>query len=235
MGELERRMDHETSLSSQKTKKINTLEYELAKTARMQDDLLERERKYGERILELRVQEFASIVRDSGRKKQLAAVIRGEQVVDESKDPLVNENNLHELAEQTLKDVQGQFAGFFQDRQNNIIKVAQQCNKQIKEGQDSAFEYVKVDGMLGHCLHPVSVGSQTDPMKLTHFSEEETKKEKRKTVSGTDFFRKRGSVAVVIEAQIEHDLQHSNRVGAMLSKPVIEAQIEHDLQHSNRV
>merc|ERR1719326_1351191 len=44
--DLERRIDHEQNLVLEKGKKISMLETELARTSRMQDDLLLRERKY---------------------------------------------------------------------------------------------------------------------------------------------------------------------------------------------
>ena len=52
---------------AEKAKKIQMLENEIARMGRMQDDLLLRERKYGERMLQLHVDEFMSIARECER------------------------------------------------------------------------------------------------------------------------------------------------------------------------
>merc|ERR1711988_1591196 len=99
----------------------------------MQEDLLMREKKYGERSLQLRMEEFMSVCRDNQRKKSLAEAIKRGQTGDLEKSTQENgEKDLEALAKESLQQIEREFASFFEEREQHMLTVAQQCEDLIR-------------------------------------------------------------------------------------------------------
>jgi len=131
IGDLERRINHEQSLVQEKGKRIRVLENELARCARMQDDLLSREREYGKRILQLKVEEFMGLCRDHQRKKRLESAINGNSSSG-VEDEVPTEQDLQNLATDTLGMLKNQFEEFFEERQLSIQEVSRQAEASVE-------------------------------------------------------------------------------------------------------
>lgn len=174
--DLERRIEHGHNVATEKGHKIRMLQEELAKTARMQEDILLRERNYGERMMKLRVDEFQSSLRDSERKKKLEKVIRGEEVTEDEQS--LGEEDLHVLATKTLKRMQTEFTSFFDQREENMKEVAQLCEEQATSQQmmtvEAALETARVPSRVRQSVFgfsncgPMSVDAevQTEPEQV---------------------------------------------------------------------
>jgi len=85
------------------------------------------------------MQEFQSICRDSQRKKRLDSAIRGESK-DGLEMELVGETDLVQLADVTLKQIQQEFNEYFEERQQAMINVVQECEEQILDRRLSQQE-----------------------------------------------------------------------------------------------
>jgi len=129
---LQRQVQHEHLLVEEKSKKVRALEDELSKSGRMQADLLEREREYGNRILKLRMEEYEGMCEDHKRRKHLESVLKGESS-DHDTLPVPRKEDLKGLAEETLDGLLSEFATFFEDRQNNLLDLTHQCEDAINE------------------------------------------------------------------------------------------------------
>lgn len=153
--DLERRVAHEEALLQEKNKKILRQQQDLERLARKQDDLLLRERKYGERILELRLEEFKSTHRDKQRKTRLVNMIEG-KMVSEGEDDLLdsvgeyNEGDMESLAKRTLLQVTSQFDDFIEEREAKIIHVAKECEAQMALEQTQTLQVLEKDTHLPH-------------------------------------------------------------------------------------
>lgn len=163
--DLEQRLSHTQELLQERGAKIQALEAEIARIGRMQDDLLIRERRYGERMLELHVEEFMSVCRDRQRQKQIESTIRGEVSDDRNTDNFL-EKDLSKLAEDTLEKVQAQFHGFFEERKQNMYDVVESHEAQIQKKLQSMEGFGKnlqrrLSGQAD-MRGPVDVAVQTD-------------------------------------------------------------------------
>jgi len=147
--ELQQRISHQQKLIDQKSQRISMLEQEVEKTARMQKDILLREHKYGEKMLQLRMEEFMTASRDNQRQKRFlslasitGSVIENDNATENGEDTMDNygEENLDELAKKTLQDMQAEFDSFFQVRQEKMASFAQQCEDKIIKDQSRRLE-----------------------------------------------------------------------------------------------
>jgi hypothetical protein len=159
--DLERRIEHERNLVTDKGKKIDMLQRELSRSTRTQSDLLQRERKYGERILQLRMQEFMSICRDSQRKRLVESALRGE-VVSEDMIEQPGEKDLELLAAETLRKVQNEFDEYFEDRERNMIMSVEKAEARISKERKNSIVMLEQEWEVKlRAMDPMNVVSPT--------------------------------------------------------------------------
>merc|ERR1719271_1488229 len=127
-----------------------------------QDELHMREREYGHRILQLRVEEFATLCRDRRRLERFKSALRSdadegdrmeEVEMEEPASPrsrrsgaMTDDESLADQAQKTLADVQAEFDDFFNRRQQKLEEALR--GAQTKMAEKQAIDNEIHQGML---------------------------------------------------------------------------------------
>jgi len=190
VSDLVQRVTHEQWRAEQKAQQAKFLEEELAKQARMQDDMLVREKEYGKRILDLHLKEYESTARHDQRIKVMSKVMQedGSQVtrastrkVEEGDNPPeLTEAAIAELAKRTLEDLQQNFDGIFDKRLTHFKDSVKKSEARLAERQhrvQAVLDQTKKDVLVAHerVQHPqayakggharrADAGCQTEPL-----------------------------------------------------------------------
>lgn len=140
-----RRVEHVNSLLLEKHRKIEVLEHALGTSSRMTEDVLEREREYGRRMLRLRLAEDQSMQSQKLRIEKLQRLIRTEQsggspLGDEIPLSLTEgESHIAAQAKETLEKVEAEFDSFFEQRQEKFREALETYERRLGE-KKSKFE-----------------------------------------------------------------------------------------------
>jgi len=135
----QRKLEHEQWLQMQKEDRIEELESELARLNRQQEDMLLREREYGQRIMRLHVQEFESSRRNDQRMRRLSSMLQGDMASTLGADSEA-ERDLEQVMTRTVQSLEREFDEIFNLRQERFKQVAEECEAAINRREERFAE-----------------------------------------------------------------------------------------------
>lgn len=158
--DAQRRVEHAHSLLADRRTQTEKLETALAKSCRMQEDILEREREHGKRILRARVDEHVTVMKDRLRITQLRKTLRtpfgpeGDEAEEYLK--MASERDLTNMANEALSHVQEEFEDFFLRRQERFEEMLADYEMKL---EDKKRQYEILSGDIARGEHAQHFGS----------------------------------------------------------------------------
>lgn len=147
--DAQRRVEHGNALLEDRRRQTEKLETALAKSCRMQEDILEREKEHGRRILRSRVDEHVTIVKDRLRITQLRKTLRSpfgaEGDAAEQEVQTITERDLTDMASEALGNVTDEFEEFFLRRQEKFEEMLADYEMKL---EDKKRQYEVLTGQI---------------------------------------------------------------------------------------